>query len=125
MILVLIPLVVLVGIVLGVRVIQGRTSATSRQADLACIENWKKARKSGPVLHSIRSVAPFIFGYCALGPVTKYWLDHGKLGFPTDKIGFYIVFAVFATAVIGFFSWKILHAGAREASDRLSQWVSE
>ena len=116
---VLIPFALVVVIIVGVRVIRDKGRTPSVTTDRNRIEEWKRAEGMGPILHGLRSSAPFALGYCLVGPAAKFWWQTGRPGYPLEDLGLYLLFAL-AFAVVGeFFAWKILQSGAREAAARL------
>jgi len=115
---ILLPLAALVFIILGVRVIQGRGLAHSPAQDRKRVEAWTKARATGPVAFGLRSSAPYLLGFYLLGPAIKHWRETGRLGYPVEEIGFYLMAAALSCLVLGFFAWKIVEASAREAAER-------
>lgn len=75
----------------------------------------------GPLWHAFRNSGPFVLGYCVFAPAAAFWKETGRLGYPVENAGHYLVLALVMAIVSEFFAWKILQAGAREAAERLHQ----
>jgi hypothetical protein len=112
----IIPLALGILVIVGVRVI--RAKDPTAEQDSEDIAKWENAKRIGFLRFCLRRTFPFVLGYCVLGPMGKSWTELGRLSYPTEEIGRYILFAVFMTLVVGGFHWLAVRAGALEASGR-------
>ena len=119
MALLLIPFIVLVVIVQGVRVILGRYPSSDLVRDEASVRRWEEVRRKGYLMHCVRSLGPYVIGYCVLAPLLKASWQAGRLAYPLHEVSFYCALAVAVALIGGFFNWKILEVSASEARQRL------
>jgi hypothetical protein len=85
----LIPLVLLVVMVIGVRTIRGKWRPPSEDHDRETIARWERAKKKGFCRYSFLQTLPFVVGYCILSPFARSWSRSGALAYPSGEIPFY------------------------------------
>lgn len=109
----IIPLVLVVFMIIGIRVI--RAKDPTREQDSTDVRKWEEAKRKGFIAFCLRQTFPFVLGYCVLGPAFKLWKESGRFGYPKEEIVWSAGFAVGATLVIGGLYWLIVRAGGLEA----------